>query len=150
MRKFEIVKEYLDKDIILPRRQTPYSAGYDFRAVETVVLKPFKPGDKPYFIPTGVKAKFSKDEYLMLVNRSSGPKNGLIMTNGVGIIDSDYYNNPDNEGHILFQFINITKEDIVINKGDRIGQGLFCKYYKTTDDDPNTKKRTGGHGSTGK
>ena len=148
MRKFEIVSNYLDKNINLPKRATAHSAGYDFEAAETIKLKPFKIGDKPYFIPTGIKAKFPTNEYLMLANRSSGPKRGLIMTNGIGIIDHDFYNNPENEGHIHFQFINISDKEITINKGDRIGQGVFCRYYKV-DNDNQTKKRTGTTGSTG-
>lgn len=148
MRKFEVIEKYKDKEINLPRRETLYSAGYDLRAAESITLKPFKLGDIPYFIPTGIKALFGKDEFLMITNRSGGPKKGLVMTNGIGIIDSDYYNNPDNEGHIFLQFINITNKDIIINKGDRIGQAVFCKYLKTGDDLPNNKKRTGGHGST--
>ena len=142
-----MVKDYTNKDINLPQRSTAHSAGYDFEAAETIKLKPYRVGDKPYLIPTGIKVKLPTNEYLMLVNRSSGPKKGLFMTNGVGIIDADYYNNPDNEGHILFQFINITGKELTINKGDRIGQGIFCKYYKV-DNDTQTKKRTGGHGST--
>jgi len=149
MRKFEIVSIYKDKNINLPKRATTHSAGYDLEAAETITLKPFKMGDLPYYIPTGIKAKYPINEFLMIVNRSGGPKRGLFMTNGIGIIDSDYYNNPDNEGHIMVQLINITNKDITINKGDRIAQGIFCKYYKTSNDET-TKKRTGGHGSTGK
>ena len=115
MRYFEVIEKYKDKGINLPKRETAYSGGYDLEAAEKVVLKPFKLGDKPYFIPTGIKACFQKNEVLMIVNRSSGPKKGLVMSNGIGIIDSDYYNNKENEGHILLQFINITKEDIIIN-----------------------------------
>ena len=69
-----------------------------------------------------------KDEFLAMYNRSSNPiKNKLILTNGVGVVDSDYYNNPDNEGEIAFQFTNNGYDDIVIKKGERIGQGIFQK-----------------------
>lgn len=149
MRKFEVIEKYKNKNINIPKRATKNSAGYDLEAAETVILKPFKLGDSPYFIPTGIKASYNDDEFLMIVNRSSGPKKGLVMTNGIGIIDSDYYNNSDNEGHIFLQFINITNNDIVINKGDRIGQGVFCKYFITSDDTDSNIKRNGGHGSTG-
>lgn len=65
------------------------------------------------------------------------------------IIDADYYNNPDNEGHIFFQIINLSPFDIVLHKGDTIGQGVFHKYY-TVDDDTAEGERTGGFGSTSK
>ena len=63
------------------------------------------------------------------------------------IIDADYYNNPDNEGHIFFQIINLSPFDIVLKKGDAIGQGILKRYY-TTDDDAAKGERTGGFGST--
>ncbi len=67
-----------------------------------------------------------EDEFLQLANRSSNPlKRFLVLTNGVGVIDSDYYNNPDNEGHIMFQFTNFGFADVTIHKGERIGQGIF-------------------------
>jgi dUTP pyrophosphatase len=76
---------------------------------------------------------------------------GLILANGIGIIDSDYYNNPDNEGHIMFQVYNIKRplpeNTVVLHKGDRIGQGVFVRYG-LTDDDMVERVRTGGFGST--
>ena len=90
------------------------------------------------------------DEYLMLCNRSSNPKKkGLVLTNGVGIIDKDYYGNPDNDGHIMFSFFNVKDEDITIHKGEAIGQALFMKYLLVDDDDAQGE-RTGGFGSTSK
>ena len=107
-------------------------------------------GFKPTLVPTGVKAYIPKDEYLQLSVRSSCPlKNWLILANGVGIIDADYYNNPNNEGHIYFQIINLFPEDIILHKGDKIGQGVFLKY-DTTIDDHAIEKRSGGFGSTSK
>ena len=80
--------------------------------------------------------------------RSSCPlKYWLILANGVGIIDSDYYNNPDNEGHIFFQIINLSPFDIVLQKGEIIGQGII-KKYETTENDNANGKREGGFGST--
>ena len=70
-----------------------------------------------------------------------------MLANGIGIIDSDYYNNPDNEGHIMFQVYNFTDTTVDILKGERIGQGMFMKYFKT-DDDVASGIRTGGFGST--
>lgn len=104
--------------------------------------------NKPVLVPTGIKAYMLEDEKLDLYNRSSNPlKNGLILTNGVGLIDSDYYENESNDGHIMFQFINNSFDDIIIKKGDRIGQGVFTKFLKA-DNDVHGGLRTGGHGST--
>ena len=103
---------------------------------------------KPTLIPTGIKCEMPKDTYLELSVRSSCPlKHWLVLANGVGIIDSDYYNNPDNEGHIFFQIINLSPFDIMLKKGDAIGQGIFKKYY-LADDDVVQGERTGGFGST--
>lgn len=103
---------------------------------------------KPTLVPTGIKCEMPVDMYLELSVRSSCPlKHWLILANGVGIIDADYYNNPDNEGHIFFQIINLSPFDIVLKKGEAIGQGIFKKYY-LTDDDAATAERQGGFGST--
>lgn len=105
-------------------------------------------GAKPTLVSTGVKAYMPKDCYLELSVRSSCPlKYWLIMANGVGIIDSDYADNPDNEGEIFFQLINLSPVPIILKKGDVIGQGIFKPYLKT-DDDNAVKERMGGFGST--
>ena len=103
---------------------------------------------KPTLVSTGVKAYMPKDSYLELSVRSSCPlKYWLIMANGVGIIDSDYADNPDNEGEIFFQIINLSPVPIILHKGDVIGQGIFKPYLKT-DDDNAVEERMGGFGST--
>ena len=103
---------------------------------------------KPTLVPTGIKCKLEPDTYLELSVRSSCPlKYWLIRANGVGIIDADYYNNPDNEGHIYFQMINLTPFDIQLKKGDTIGQGII-KPYLITEDDAANGDRKGGFGST--
>ena len=90
------------------------------------------------------------DEYLQLANRSSNPlKRFLTLSNGVGVIDSDYYNNLDNEGHIMFQFSNFGLTDVHIKKGERIGQGIFLPFLKA-DNDKEGAERTGGFGSSDK
>lgn len=117
---------------------------------ETVLeIKALSQRFKPVLVPTGVKAYMEQDEYLALFNRSSSPlKRFLVLTNGVGVIDSDYYNNADNDGHIMFQFINFGPETVYIQKGERIGQGVFSKFL-IADNDNATGQRIGGHGSTG-
>ena len=158
MRKFEFVKRFRDdcgdlevvnaKTLVelLPQRSTATSAGYDFINPENVIIEP----NEIKYVKTGVKAAFPEGEMLMLCNRSSNPKKkGLVLANGVGIVDSDYYNNPDNEGEIAFAFMNITKEPVIIVAGEKLGQGIFVKFG-TVDDDNAEGSRTGGFGSTGK
>lgn len=148
IRGFEVAKGFEDKGINLPVRKTKNSAGYDIEAAEDTVVPAFKPGMKPTLIKTGLKAYMQPDEMLCLYNRSSNPgKRGLVVANSVGIIDSDYYGNPDNDGHIMFAFINIKDEDTYIKKGDCIGQGIFEKFL-VTDYDNAQGERKGGFGST--
>lgn len=149
-RGFEIAKGFEDKGINLPERKTKYSAGYDIEAAEDCVIPAFKPGQKPVLVKTGIKAYMQNDEYLMLCNRSSNPgKKGLILANSVGIVDADYYGNPDNDGLIMYAFYNFFAEDVKIKKGDVIGQAIF-KKYEIIDSDNASGERVGGFGSTSK
>jgi len=161
-RGFEIVSKFKNEDINLPVRKTNASAGYDFEAAESLIVpsiwkilaeKVFvgeATGLKATLIPTGIKSYMLDDEYLQLsICSGTALKTGLILANGVGIVDSDYYNNPDNEGHIMFPVHNLGFRDKLIKKGERIGQGLFLKYLKV-DDDVSNGTRTGGFGSTDK
>ena len=103
---------------------------------------------KPTLVSTGMKIKLDPDEYLEILPRSSTPlKYWLVLANSAGIIDSDYYNNPDNEGEIFLQFINLSPLPIIIRKGDFLGQGIIHKYI-TTEDDKAGGDRLGGFGST--
>ena len=173
--KFEIVSKYENAGLNLPIRKTKASAGYDFQVAEDIVIPSYQKliynlvdyadpvcertleeiatftkatKAKPTLVPTGIKCEMPEDMYLELSVRSSCPlKYWLILANGVGIIDADYYNNPDNEGHIFFQIINLSSFDILLKKGDTIGQGILKKYY-LTDDDAATAERSGGFGST--
>ena len=116
--------------------------------LEEVAAITKKTNAKPTLVPTGIKCDIPEGFYLELSVRSSCPlKYWLILANGVGVIDSDYYNNPDNEGHIYFQIINLAPFDILLKKGDTIGQGILKKYH-ITDDDMAQGLRTGGFGST--
>ena len=141
--------EMKQPDFKLPERNTKYSAGYDFYAPEDIQV----PGKGVItYVKTGVKIKLAEDEFLMLCNRSSNPKKKeLILMNGVGIVDSDYYNNPDNDGEICFAFSSLNESGSFIKKGDKIGQGIIQKFIKTeTDYSSNpTTERLGGFGSTG-
>ena len=148
LRKFEIAKGFEDKGINLPIRKTKYSAGYDIEAAEDVIIPSFKKGSNPTLVKTGLKAYMQDDEVLYLYAKSSGfPKKGIVLSNCVGVIDGDYYENETNDGHIMFSIINLKDEDLHIKKGDSIGQAMFSKYL-VADDDNATGVRKGGFGST--
>jgi len=149
-RGFEIASGWEDKNINIPVRKTAKSAGYDVEAAEDIVIPPFTKGCKPTLIHTGLKAYCADDEWYMLANRSSNPgKKKLVLANGIGIIDADYYGNPDNDGEFMYAYYNISEEPVEIKKGDIIGQVVFQKFL-TVDNDNATGERTGGFGSTDK
>lgn len=177
MAKFERVSKYADADFAMPIRKTAQSAGYDFVAAEDYIIpsifqlageaegvwevandefvtleqmgkftKQFN--YKPTLVSTGVKCKLEPSCFLQLSIRSSSPlKYWLMLANGVGIIDADYYNNPDNEGEIFLQIYNLSPFNIQIKKGEAIGQGIILPYG-VTEDDVVMGERTGGFGST--
>ena len=121
--------------------------GYDFYCVERVEIEPHS----MKLIKTGIKAQFPDDFVLKLYNRSSNPKKkGVMLANSVGIVDSDYYGNPDNDGEIGFMFYNFTDEIQTFEAGDKLGQGIFERYYTVSNEDEITSERVGGWGSTGK
>jgi dUTP pyrophosphatase len=103
---------------------------------------------RPTLVSTGMKCHLDKGQYLELTVRSSTPlKHWLIMANGIGIVDADYYNNSSNEGHIMFPLINLSPFAIQLKRGDKIGQGII-KTYLTIDNDSAGGERNGGFGST--
>lgn len=143
-RGFERVTGY--KCVNLPKRKTKQSAGYDIESAIDAVITP----GETKLIPTGIKAYMKPYEWLGIYIRSSlAIKYGLILANGVGVIDSDYYNNPGNEGHIMIALTNISGKTYNVKRGDRIAQGLFHQYYRV-DGDKTDGNRIGGIGSTGK
>ena len=144
MRGFKVAKGFENSNIILPKRQTKNSAGYDFYVASDTIIK----AHSIALIPTGIKAYMENDEVLNIYVRSSMPmKKGLTLANNVGIIDSDYFENPDNDGHIMIQVMNLKDTDLEIKKDERIAQGVFMKYL-LADDDNTTSSRCGGFGST--
>lgn len=150
VRGFEIARGWEEKDINMPVRKTSKSAGYDVEAAEDIVILPYKRGDKPTLIHTGLRAYCQDDEWYMLANRSSNPgKKNLVLANGLGIIDADYYCNPDNDGEFMYAYYNIGEEPLEIKKGDVIGQVVFQKFL-IVDNDNATGERNGGFGSTNK
>ena len=132
-------------NIILPRRATAGSAGYDFFAVESFTLRPMETAK----IPTGIRVKIDNGWVLKIYPRSSlGFKYRLRLDNTVGIIDSDYYF-ADNEGHIFIKITNCGDKEFTVEEGKAFAQGVFVEYGITIDDDA-TDLRTGGFGSTDK
>lgn len=131
----------------LPVRADEGSAGYDFFSNENKVLGV---GEQHVFW-TNIKAYMKKDEVLKVYPRSSmGTKFGVILANTVGVVDSTYYNNPDNDGNIGICLKNTGKEPVVIKYGDRIAQGVFQKYLVADNDTTLNTERLGGFGSSGK
>lgn len=176
-RGFEIVSSYANEGLHLPYRTTKRAAGYDFESavdfnvpsiwkldflkviwairhesnVDNETSKRAKKILKPFLIPTGIKAYMGDDEVLILANRSSNPlKRSLVIPNGIGVIDADYYNNDNNEGEIFMQVLNFGLTDAKVTKGDRIGQGIFMHYLTADDEQKPQQERQGGFGSSGK
>ena len=158
MRKFEIIsinqfnKDFKNidtkyEDIIIPKRSTKFSAGYDFYMPYDLTVKK----NEVVLIPTGIKVMLDSDEFLRIYIRSSlGFKYNLRMCNQVGIIDSDYYNNPSNEGHIFLKLKNEGDNDIILKKYDRYVQGIIQKYYIVDNENEIEDIRVGGIGSSGR
>ena len=128
----------------LPKRQTEHSAGYDIESAEDISIQPFE----TVLIKTGIKCEISEGKWLGLYMRSSiSLKRGLVMTNSVGVIDKDYYNNEDNEGHIHIMVTNLSDKVQTVKQGERIAQCILQSYYLSSNDNA-TGKRVGGFGST--
>ena len=148
--KFEEVlytqKSYHHKPTFLPTRATAKSAGHDFFLKEDVTIKP----GKTVFQYTDVKCKLNRDEVLLLFVRSSiGIKQHLMLANGTGVIDADYYGNADNDGNIGLTLYNYGSETVELKAGERIMQGCVVDY-KISENDNAYGNRVGGFGSTGK
>lgn len=158
MRKFEKISfEQFKKDVIddidiynsykLPIRKTKNSAGYDFLLINDIVLKP----NEVLKIPTGLKVIMNEDEMLMIIVRSGvGFKYNVRLTNQVGIIESDYYNNISNEGHMWISVQNHDDKEIKFEKGNSLCQGIFVKFLTVDNEEFIGTNRIGGLGSTGK
>lgn len=145
MRKFYPVKN-APADTILPKRGSKFSAGYDFFAPYDIPV-PANSCTKLVFL--NIKAKMPSNEYLQLVIRSSmAVKHGIVLETS-GVIDADYFGNPENDGNIGVKFRNNSDRNYLIKKGERCCQGIFIQYSTVEDDDVDNE-RTGGYGSTGK
>lgn len=143
MRGFNVAKGY--QNIKLPERKTQASAGYDFYVASPITIAP---GEKA-LVETGVKAYMASDEVLKIYLRSSIAKTySLQMPNHVGIIDADYYENPDNDGAIFILVHNYGTHPIHLEPNSRIAQGIFEKYLISDQEIKPSRPRKGGFGST--
>ena len=140
----EFIRDCYDS-LMLPKRATVGSAGYDFFSPFSFELKP----GQTIKIPTGIKIEMPKGVFALGVPRSSyGFKYRMALDNTCMIGDSDFYNNPTNEGHYMAKFTNHGDKTMEVNAGDAYMQCLLLPYL-LTDDDEVTENRTGGIGSTG-
>ena len=131
------------EEIILPKRATKGSAGYDFVCPIDITIKP----NQMLKIPSGIRCFIENTYVLNIYPRSSlGFKYQMMLANTTGIIDSDYYG-AKNEGHIIIAVVNKGDKDIVLKKGERFVQGIFFKFY-TVDEEEIETKRIGGFGSS--
>lgn len=122
----------------LPSRETSAAAGYDFYLLEDLEIKP----NEIVKLPTGVKAHYGNDEMLLIIVRSStGFKYNIRLVNQVGVIDADYYNNTDNEGHIFIKIQNEGDKTVSFKAGEALAQGIFVKYLTTDSDKGLDRKR---------
>ncbi len=145
-RGFEFVPGVDHEGLMLPARQTDGAAGYDLFAREATVVAV----GKIALVPTGVRVWLPEGEFLAVYARSSlAVKWRLILANGVGVVDADYYGNPDNGGEILVPLWNVGDAPVTLPRGERIAQGVFTRYFTTSADRSTGKARTGGFGSTG-
>lgn len=131
----------------IPKRSTKESAGYDFESIMNFTLSP----GEIIKIPLAVKVNMNSGEVLFITVRSSmGFKYNVRLCNQIGVIDKDYYNNPDNEGHMWVKLENHGDKDYVVKKGDKICQGIFVPFLTVDDEEEINKIRTSGFGSTGR
>lgn len=132
-----------EKEELLPKRSTKYSAGYDFKSPVDFVVPAHSESN---VIDCEVSIQLDSDKVLMLYTRSgNGIKYGITLKNNTGIIDADYFPNT-----IKTVLVNNSDKDFIVHKGDRIMQGLIMQYFVTDDEEIVDKERTSGFGSTGK
>ena len=186
MARFDIVSKFeSERELLMPKRATAGSVGYDLVCAEDTVVpssliffqkvtrltgqspiesvtldevkkyivqmeEAFGHRIRPTLVSTGIKTYCKPNEYFAVMSRSGMPlKHLLLVANSVGVVDSDYADNPGNEGEIFVQFLNLSPYDIVVKKGERIAQGMFIPTIVADNDNFGDSERVGGHGSTG-
>lgn len=150
MRKIERVKDsaimYGQSNVIIPKRSTKFSAGYDIYSPIDIVI----PAGEIVTIWSNIKACCNENECILLLVRSSLGRKDICLANSVGLIDCDYYSNPDNDGNIGVSLKNRGSADYQINKNDKIAQLLFVPYLTIDDEEETNAIRNSGFGSTGR
>lgn len=140
-----MIEEIYEK-IKMPKRSTSGSAGYDFYLPTDIHLKP----TEDITIPTGIKCEIEPRWFLSLYPRSGlGFKYQLHLATCVSVIDSDYFDNESNEGHILAKLINNGTKNVDLSAGDAFMQSIFLPYGLVVDDETDGIRK-GGMGSTDK
>lgn len=149
LRGFEPVDKEFRKDgkgYVIPVRGDSRSAGHDIATPITVTIPP----RGKVLIWSNIKTYMQDDEVLELYVRSSiGIKKGIVLSNTVGIIDSSYYSNPDNDGNLGLALYNTSDKEVTLDAGERVCQGIFKKYLVADNDITLNTERSGGIGSTG-
>ena len=135
----------LDTTLPLPMYATAESAGFDLSAAADLTIAP----GQIALVPTGLVIEVPSGYFLGIFARSSTPlKRGLLVANGVGIIDPDY-SGPDDE--VRIQVLNITAAAVTVKRGDRLAQGIMLPAPRVTWDETTVlrEETRGGFGSTG-
>lgn len=146
---YDFFKDKIHEKVMADKPNTDFYGFVNPLGLEDVAKLTKELKAKVPLVSTGMKVYLEPGQYLELSARSSTPlKHWLIIGNAIGIIDRDYADNPDNEGEIFFQVINLLPFAVQLKRGDKIGQGII-KTYGVTDDDAASGKRMGGFGSTG-
>ena len=135
----------LDSTVALPAYQTPGAAGFDLAASADVTIPP----GTIALVPTGLVIQVPQGHFLGIFARSSTPlKKGLMVANGVGVIDQDYCGPAD---EVKIQVLNFTQHPVEVKAGDRLAQGviLACAHVDFEETETVTAATRGGFGSTG-
>lgn len=148
MIKFQIVNaphiQYNQTQFKHPVRATTHSAGYDFYSPIDITIQP----KSTAMIWTNFKAQFDHNIVLILSVTSGMGKRGVMLANTIGVIDSDYYGNINNDGNIGIALYNYSDNPYTIHTGDKIGQGIFLPFLTADDEATIDNVRVGGFGST--
>ena len=128
----------------LPAYSTAGAAAFDLTAAETVDVPP----GQIRLIGTGLVFGVPDGHFLAILARSSTPlKRGLVVANGVGVIDSDYCGSDD---EVKVQVLNVTEANVTVSRGDRIAQAMVLAAPRVEFDEVETTSPSrGGFGSTG-
>ena len=133
----------LDPAIPLPRYETSGAAGFDLAASQDVVVPP----GGLALVPTGLVIQVPRGHFLGIFARSSTPlRRGLMVANGVGVIDEDYCGAKD---EVKIQVLNFTQAPVTVARGDRIAQGLFIPVTRAAWQEESGDLRDGSRGGFG-